>query len=143
MRIAAASFSRVREYGLSVLISLAATALALPLRGHVDVLNIVMIYMLAAALAGLRVGRGPSALTAVVNIVAFDYFFVPPLYTFLVAPPSYFPTFATMLIVALIIANLMIAVRAQTQAAAMRERATRQHSMPWPASWSLLRTPRP
>ena len=124
MRIAAASFSRVREYGLSVLISLAATALALPLRGHVDVLNIVMIYMLAAALAGLRVGRGPSALTAVMNIVAFDYFFVPPLYTFLVAPPSYFPTFATMLIVALIIANLMIAVRAQTQAAAMRERHT-------------------
>lgn len=124
MRIAAASFSRVREYGLGVLISLAATALALPLRGHVDVLNIVMIYMLAAALAGLRVGRGPAALTAVVNIVAFDYFFVPPLYTFLVAPPSYFPTFATMLIVALIIANLMIAVRAQTQAAAMRERHT-------------------
>ena len=124
MRIAAASFSRAREYGLSVLISRAATALALPLRGHVDVLNIVMIYMLAAALAGLRVGRGPSALTAVVNIIAFDYFFVPPLYTFLVAPPSYFPTFATMLIVALIIANLMIAVRAQTQAAAMRERHT-------------------
>jgi len=116
--------SGVREYGLSVLISLAATALALPLYGHVDVINIIMIYLLAAAFAGLRLGRGPSALTAVVNIIAFDFFFVPPLYTFLVAPPSYFPTFATMLIVALIIANLMIAVRAQTQAAAARERHT-------------------
>ena len=116
--------AQLREYGLSVLISAAATVLALPLYGHVEVINIVMIYVLAAALAGLRLGRGPSALTAVLNIVAFDFFFVPPLYTFLVAPPSYFPTFATMLIVALIIANLMITVRAQTQAAAIRERHT-------------------
>src|SRR5579862_2567078 len=77
--------AQLREYGLSVLISAAATVLALPLYGHVEVINIVMIYVLAAALAGLRLGRGPSALTAVLNIVAFDFFFVPPLYTFLVA----------------------------------------------------------
>src|SRR6185437_16927419 len=77
--------SLVLEYGLGVMISLAATVLALPLYRHVDVINIIMIYMLAAAFAGLRLGRGASALTAVVNIVAFDYFFVPPLYTFLIA----------------------------------------------------------
>jgi two-component system sensor histidine kinase KdpD len=124
MTFAATSLARAREYGLSISITLAATALALPLHHHVYVINIVMIYVLAAAFAGLRLGRWPSALTAVLNIIAFDFFFVPPLYTLMVAPPSYFPTFATMLIVALIIANLMITVRAQTEAAAIRERHT-------------------
>ncbi len=124
MTFAATWLPGMREYGLSVLVSAAATALALPLWGHVDLINIVMIYLLAAALAGLRLGRGPSALTAVLNIAAFDFFFVPPRYHFQVAVPSYFVTFATMLIVALVIANLMITVRAQTLAVALRERHT-------------------
>lgn len=124
MTIPATTLSRLREYGLSAFISAAATVFAFPLWGHVDEINIVMIYVLAAALAGLRLGRGPSALTAVLNIAAFDFFFVPPRYNFQVALPGYLVTFATMLIVALVIANLMIAVRAQTQAAATRERHT-------------------
>jgi len=115
---------RVRQYLSAVAVTAICTAIALPLSGRVDLINIVMIYLLGAAIAGLSLGRGPSALTAVTNILAFDYFFVPPRFSFLVLDPSYLVTFAAMLLVALIIANLMIAVREQTGAAAAREHHT-------------------
>jgi two-component system sensor histidine kinase KdpD len=104
--------------------TLISTAVALPIATHLDLINIVMIYMLGAAAAGLWLGRGPSALAAVANIVAFDYFFVPPRFSFLVVETGYLVTFAVMLLVALIIANLMIAVREQTEAAGAREHHT-------------------
>src|ERR1019366_6921609 len=100
------------------------TATAWPIAGHVDLINIVMIYLLGAAVAGLLVGRGPAALSTVANILAFYFFFVPPSFSLLVLDHSYFVTFAAMLLVALVIANLMIVVRERTEAAALREQHT-------------------
>jgi two-component system sensor histidine kinase KdpD len=114
----------MRYYLSAVAVTLVCTAIAFPLAAHVDLINVVMIYLLGAAIAGLLFGRGPSALTAVTNILAFDYFFVPPLFSFQVFDRSYLVTFAVMLLVALIVANLMIAVRAQTEAADAREQHT-------------------
>lgn len=116
--------SRGRDYLLGLAATAACTALSLPIAGRVDLINVVMIYLLGAAVAGLLLGRGPSALTSVSNILAFDFFFVPPRFSLLVLDTSYLVTFAVMLLVALIIANLMIAVREQTEAAGARERHT-------------------
>jgi two-component system sensor histidine kinase KdpD len=112
------------DYPLALAISAVCTGLIFPVFGHIDPTNIVLVYLLGAALAGLWLGRGPSALTAVSNILAFDYFFVPPLFSFDVLDSRYLVTFAVMLTVALIIANLMIAVRAQTTMATRREQHT-------------------
>jgi two-component system, OmpR family, sensor histidine kinase KdpD len=100
------------------------TLAALPLAMRVDLINIVMVYMVGAALAGLWLGRGPSALTAVANMLAFDYFFVPPRFSLYVNDIGYLITFSAMLVVALVISNLVIVVRQQTQAANARERRT-------------------
>jgi two-component system sensor histidine kinase KdpD len=115
---------RVRHYLSAVAVTAICTVISFPLSGHVDLINIVMIYTLGAAVAGLLLGRGPSALTAVTNILAFDYFFVPPIFSLEVLDPNYLVTFTGMLVVALIIANLMIAVRERTEAAGAREHHT-------------------
>jgi two-component system sensor histidine kinase KdpD len=112
------------DYLLALGITALCTAIIFPVSDHVEPTNIVLVYLLGAALAGLWLGRGPSALTAVSNILAFDFFFVPPLFSFDVLDSRYLVTFAVMLTVALIIANLMIAVRAQTAVATRRERHT-------------------
>src|SRR5260370_32226466 len=83
-----------------------------------------MVYLLGATLAGLRLGRGPSALTAIASTAAFDFFFVPPRYTFYVAETQYLFTLGVMLVVAFVIANLMVSVRRQTESAAEREGRT-------------------
>ncbi len=103
-------------------ISALCTAAAFPIYGRVELINIVMLYTLGAAAAGLWLERGPSALAAVANVLAFDYFFEPPRFSFLVQDSGYLVTFAVMLLVALIIASLMITVREQTAAAAAREK---------------------
>jgi two-component system sensor histidine kinase KdpD len=83
-----------------------------------------MVYVLGATIAGVRFGRGPAVVTAIANVLAFDFCFVPPAYTFSVADAQYVVTFAVMLIVTLVIANLMASVRQQTRVAGARERRT-------------------
>jgi two-component system sensor histidine kinase KdpD len=57
-------------------------------------------------------------------VAAFDFFFVPPRFTFAVTDVQYVVTFAVMLVVTLVIANLMASVRQQTRVAGARERRT-------------------
>jgi two-component system sensor histidine kinase KdpD len=105
-------------------ISVLCTAIAYLLYPYFDPVNIVMVYLLGATVAGLRLGRGPSAVTAIANTAAFDFFFVPPRYSFYVSDTQYLFTLGGMLGVAFVIANLMVSVRRQTSAAAERERRT-------------------
>lgn len=91
---------------------------------YFELTNIVMVYLLGATVAGLRLGRGPASLTAVANVVALDFFFVPPRFSFAVSDFEYIITFTVMLIVALVIASLVANVRAQTRVAGARERRT-------------------
>ena len=100
------------------------TCIAYPLYSRVDPVNLVMIYLLGATVAGLWLGRAPATVCVVGNAAAFDFCFVPPRYSFYVAEPQYLLTLGGMLVVALVIANLMISVRRQTEAAAARERHT-------------------
>ena len=83
-----------------------------------------MVYLLGATVAGLRLGRGPAAVTAFANAAAFDFFFVPPRFSFYVSETQCLFTLGVMLGVALVIANLMASVRRQTEVAAGRERRT-------------------
>ena len=77
----------------------------------------------------------------------FDFFFVPPRFTFAVADVQYVVTFGVMLTIALVIATLMASVRQQTRVAGARERRTAllyamsrelagdaRHRRPWRAS---------
>jgi two-component system sensor histidine kinase KdpD len=112
------------RYGLALLISGLCTLLAAGMFPYFALTNLVMVYLLGATIAALRLGRGPASLTAIVNVAAFDYCFVPPRYNFAVGDFQYVVTFAVMLIVALIIASLVANVRAQSRVAGARERRT-------------------
>jgi two-component system, OmpR family, sensor histidine kinase KdpD len=112
------------RYWAALAISAACTALAAVMFPYLALTNLVMVYLLGATVAALRLGRGPASLSAVVNIIAFDYCFVPPRFTLAVSDFQYLVTFAVMLAVTLIIANLVASVRAQTRVAGARERRT-------------------
>jgi len=111
-------------YAWAVLITAACTLIAALMFPYFELANLVMIYLLGVTVAGLRLGRGPSVLTALLNVAAFDVFFVPPRFNFAVSDVQYLLTFAVMLIVALVIATLVANVRQQTQLAAEREQRT-------------------
>jgi two-component system sensor histidine kinase KdpD len=112
------------RYGWAAAISAVCTLVAFAMFRRFELSNLVMIYLLGVTVAGLRLGRGPSALTAVLNVAAFDFFFVPPRYSFAVSDVQYLVTFGTMVTIALVIANLTASVRQQTRVAGARERRT-------------------
>jgi two-component system sensor histidine kinase KdpD len=70
----------------------------------------------------VRHGRGPSALAAVLSVVAFDFFFVQPRFSFAVADMEYLVTFGVMLIVGLVVSTLAANLRSQARIAGHRER---------------------
>jgi two-component system sensor histidine kinase KdpD len=126
-RTAVASTSqpiRWDRYGWALLTAAACTAVAFALYSRLELSNLVMVYLLGVTVAGLRLGRGPAVLTAVANVAAFDFFFVPPRFSMAITDFQYVVTFAVMLLVALVIANLVASVRQQTRVAGARERRT-------------------
>jgi two-component system sensor histidine kinase KdpD len=99
----------------------AVTALSMPLAVRFDRSNIVAIYILTVVLVGVRLGRGPAALAAVLSVSAFDFFFVPPRFSFAVSDVQYLLTFCIMLIVGLIAGQLTAGLRSQARVALHRE----------------------
>jgi two-component system, OmpR family, sensor histidine kinase KdpD len=111
-------------YWTAIGITVASTLLAAVMYPYFELTNLVMVYLLATTIAALRLGRGPASVAAITNVCAFDFFFVPPRFSFAVSDFEYVVTFAVMLAVALIIAGLAASVRAQTRVAGARERRT-------------------
>ncbi len=102
----------------------AATLLGKPLTRWLDPANLVMIYLLVVVVAAVYLGRGPSIMTAVLSVVAFDFFFVPPQLTFAVTDTQYLLTFAGLLVVGLVISSLAVTAHEQAESAQSRERQT-------------------
>jgi two-component system, OmpR family, sensor histidine kinase KdpD len=109
------------RYLWAVLACIAVTAGSMPLAAHFDRSNIVAIFILAVVLVGVRLGRGPAALSAVLNVAAFDFFFVPPRFSFAVSDVQYLLTFFIMLAVGLIAGQLTAGLRFQARVASHRE----------------------
>ena len=112
------------RYAWALVTTAVCTAVAFPLYPRFELSNLVMVYLLGVTVAGLRLGRAPAMLSATLNVVAFDFFFVPPRYSFAVTDAQYLLTFVVMLTIALVIANLMSSVRQQTRVSGARERRT-------------------
>jgi two-component system sensor histidine kinase KdpD len=99
-----------------------ATLLAWPLSRVFDQSNIVMLFLLAVVLVSLRFGGRAGAWAAVLAVLCFDYFFVPPLWSFAISDTQYLLTFVLMLAVALIIGQLTARLRFAVMAMRHRER---------------------
>ncbi|HEX9074461.1 MAG TPA: DUF4118 domain-containing protein, partial [Anaerolineae bacterium] len=86
--------------------------------------NLVMIYLLGVIVVAARHGMGPSILASVLSVLAFDFFFVPPVLTFVVSDTQYLVTFGVMLVVAITISTLTVRIQRQADTARQRERRT-------------------
>ena len=100
------------------------TLISMPLAAHFDRSNIVAIFILTVVLVGVRLGRGPAALAAVLSVCGFDFFFVPPRLSFAVSDIQYLLTFFIMLAVGLIAGQLTAGLRFQARVASHREERT-------------------
>ena len=101
------------------------TGLAAAVRAVYPVPDLEMLYLVAVMVTALRFGRGPSLLAAGLAVAAYDFFFVPPRFTFAVSDWRYLLTFGMMFGAGWLISTLTIRIRRQEIDAVAREERTR------------------
>ena len=92
--------------------------------GQTELADAVMVYLLGIVLVSMRFGYSASLLAAVLSVLAYDFFFVPPYFSFAVSDFRHFVTFSVMFLVAAVISHLTRRVRQQARAARGREMRT-------------------
>ena len=115
-----------RGYVAATLVVAACTLIAYPFARelHLNNINVLMFYLLGVLWIATRYSRSAATLASFLAVASFDFFFVPPFYTFAVADEQYIFTFLVMLITALTICTLTLRVRTQAFEAGQRERRT-------------------
>ena len=112
-------------YLAAVLVGTACTELGLLLHGFLGTIDQAMIYLAGTIFVAARLSLGASLLYALLSVMALNFFFVAPLYTFNVYDQSYWFTFVVMLVASLVISVQASKLRLQTIFARRREHATR------------------
>jgi two-component system sensor histidine kinase KdpD len=100
------------------------TVLAILLRPYLDLVDIALVYLLPVLFSAVRWGTGPAVFAAVVGLLTFDFFFIPPTLTFTVANLRYLISFAIFLLVALLTGTLSARLRQQVIRSRQRETRT-------------------
>jgi two-component system, OmpR family, sensor histidine kinase KdpD len=115
---------RFHYYGMGLLYSVLATGLSFLIYPHLELSNLIMVYLVGVMLTAIHWGRGPAIFNSLLSVLAFYFFFVPARYSFKLEETHFIFTFAMMLVVALVISHLAIRIRQQADAARLQERQT-------------------
>src|SRR5579862_218220 len=89
----------------------------------IGVENVDLVFLTAIVGAAVRFGLWPSLLASVASALCYNFFFLPPLYTFTIADPHNIAAFALFTLVAVTVSHVAGRGRMQTVAAQARVRA--------------------
>jgi two-component system, OmpR family, sensor histidine kinase KdpD len=101
-----------------------ALGIGLLLEEFVAVQSISLVFLTAVLAAAVAWGLLPSLFACVLSVLAYNFFFLPPLYTFSVGDPENVVALFFFLIVAVIVSNLTAATRRQVVSARARAKTT-------------------
>jgi two-component system sensor histidine kinase KdpD len=113
--------SYLRPFTVSLLSIVITSVICLFLRPFLEAINIPMIFIIPIVLSGLISGRKGGIFASVMAVAFFDFFFVPPFFTFSVADIRFIPTFIVLFIVGIITSFLADTVKKQVQNTRQRE----------------------
>ena len=103
-----------------------ALAIALLLRETLAVASIALAFLTAVLVSAITWGLWPSLFACLVSVLAYNFFFLPPLYTFTIADPENIVALFFFTVAAVIASNLTARVRAQAITARSRARTTEE-----------------
>ena len=111
-------------YALSLLLVAAAVPVALALHHFLNTANITLVFLTAILFSAVLFGRGPSLFASLAAVLAYNFFFLPPIYSFTISDPENVVALFFFAVVALIAGNLTVRVRGQALAARLRAKTT-------------------
>lgn len=114
----------LRVYFQVTVMVLALTATLWIPRHLFESVNIALLYLLPVLVSAVRWGLQPAIYGAVLGVMAFDYFFIPPIFSYSVSDLRYLISFGVFLAVAILTAGLATSLMHKTREATQRERIT-------------------
>ncbi|WP_428485478.1 DUF4118 domain-containing protein [Rhodopila sp.] len=113
----------VRPYIIATAVVALTTAVAMGLH-TMGITNVALVFLTAILIDAVLFGLGPSLLACLASVMAYNFFFLPPLYTFTIAEPENVVALFFFAVVALVASNLAARVRGQAVSARVRARTT-------------------
>jgi two-component system sensor histidine kinase KdpD len=113
-----------QDYVASFILIVAITLAGWLIHEVISPTNLAMFYMLGVVVVAWRRGLLPAVFTAIIGVLAFDFFFIPPYLTFRVSDSEYLITFAGMIIVGSLVSLLVARAHEYADAARTREKET-------------------
>jgi two-component system sensor histidine kinase KdpD len=106
---------------LVVVLGLGAAELIRPVFG---VENVDLVFLTAVVGVAVRFGLWPSILASVAGSLCYNFFFLPPIYTFTITDPTNVAAFFFFMLIAILVSNVAARVRTQADFAIGRIRST-------------------
>ncbi|QAU45339.1 sensor histidine kinase [Bradyrhizobium guangzhouense] len=106
-----------------VLVGLGAAELLQPRFG---IENVDLVLLTAVVAVAVRYGLWPSLLASIAASLAYNFFFLPPVYTFTITDPTNVAAFFFFMLIAILVSNVAARVRTQADTAISRIRTTEQ-----------------
>ena len=104
----------LRPYAFAVLAVAAALGLGVLIQPRLGIENVDLVFLTAVVGVAVRYGLLPSLVASVVASLCYNFFFLPPIYTFTIADPTNVAAFVFFIIVAVIVSH--VAARSRTEA---------------------------
>jgi two-component system sensor histidine kinase KdpD len=111
----------LRPLTVSLISILITSIICFFLRPFLEAINIPMIFIIPIVFSGLIAGRKGGIMASIMAVAFFDFFFVPPYFTFSVADLRFIPTFTVLFIVGIITSFLADTVKKQVENTRQRE----------------------
>ncbi len=106
---------------LAVAVALGIDELIKPIVG---IENVDLVFMTAIVAVAVRYGLLPSLFASVIASLCYNFFFLPPIYTFTITDPTNVAAFLIFIVMAVLVSNVAARVRTQAMAAIDRARTT-------------------
>ena len=106
---------------LFVAVGLGAAELIQPVFG---IENVDLVFLTAVVVVAARYGLWPSLFASVAASLCYNFFFLPPVYTFTITEPTNVAAFFFFMLIALLVSNVAARVRTQADTAIGRVRTT-------------------
>ncbi len=115
---------KIWPYMLATLYVGCALGVGFLLDQSLDVRNIALVFLMAVLTTAVTEGLKPALYASVIGALALNFFFLHPLYTFVISDPESVVAFGFFFVVAVIASNLTASVQRQAAAARLRARTT-------------------
>src|SRR6202045_2793938 len=113
-----------RPYVMSLLIIAGALGFAELIQPYFGIENVDLVFITAVVAVAVRFGLWPSLLASVAASLCYNFFFLPPIYTFTITDPTNVAAFFFFMLIAVLVSNVGARVRTQAVAAIGRVRTT-------------------